>query len=507
VRRLALLAALASAVPAAALEYRSPWGLLSADGYLEGLAAFRIDRNTPGQRPEALWVSRLTADPHRRLRFYLETRMQAGGPPTHGDGFGVFNLSDTFQNRSPSLEVTQGWVDLSLPNADLRVGMQKFAWGRLDRFQPTDVLNPRRYTDPIRMDEPEAKLGVPALQGSLYPPEGRWVPPDTALTLVWIPVPLPVRFPLPQERWFPPSIRTLTPIDIPKDSITPGVPPTPIAVAQRFTVRNRTPPQQLDEGSVGVRLSSLAQGVDWALSYYDGAETTPNFTLDALTSCMGRTARSPCPNVTRLQTVEILRPTFTRIRQVGADAAFQLGGVATRVELAYGADRRFPRATSELLTRASLLRAFGGPQGAARAIGKLARGETVVTRLPDLVVSRDAVQWGVGVDYLWHGWMPLLQLNQEFILDNDLRLLVNDVDTRLTFVLRKAFLADTLSTELTVVQGLERSATVGIARATYAVTDDLRLRLGYLMIAGSRSTLIGQYHDNDEGFVELRYSY
>jgi hypothetical protein len=502
-----LLAALAGAVPASARDYRSPYGLLSADGYLEGIGAFRVDRATPGQNLEALWVSRLTADPHRRLRFYLETRMQAGGPPVHGDGFGVFNLSDTFQNQSPSLEFTQGWVDLSLPNADLRAGIQKFAWGRLDRFQPTDVLNPRRYTDPFRMDEPEAKLGIPALQGTLYPPAGRWIPSDTALSLVWIPVPFPVRFPLPQERWFPPEIRTLTPIVIPKNSIDANVPPIPITVAQRFTVRNRTPPQQLDEGSVGVRLSGLVRGVDWALSYYDGEETAPNFTLDALTSCVGRTARTPCPDITRIQAVEVLRPTFTRIRQVGADAAFQVGGVATRVEVAYGVDRRFPRATSELLTRASLLRAFGGQTGAAAALGRIAAGETVTTRLPGLVVSRDAVQWGIGADYLWHGWMPLVQLNQVFILNNDLNLLVNDVDTRLTFVLRKAFLADTLSTELTVAQGLERSSTVGIARATYAVTDNLRLRLGYLMIAGSRNTLFGQYHDNDEGFVELRYSY
>jgi hypothetical protein len=98
-------------------------------------------------------------------------------------------------------------------------------------------------------------------------------------------------------------------------------------------------------------------------------------------------------------------------------------------------------------------------------------------------------------------------VNQLFVLDNDVRLLVPDVDTRITFVLRKGFLDDTLTTEVSVVQGLDRSYTSAIFKVTYAITDNLRIRAGYLAIAGSRNSIIGQYHDNDQGFLQLRYSY
>jgi hypothetical protein len=74
-------------------------------------------------------------------------------------------------------------------------------------------------------------------------------------------------------------------------------------------------------------------------------------------------------------------------------------------------------------------------------------------------------------------------------------------------VVRKSFFAERLATEIAAVQGLARGYTMGTARFTYAVTDNLRVRLGYLLIAGSRRTLIGQYHDNDETFIQLRYSY
>lgn len=127
--------------------------------------------------------------------------------------------------------------------------------------------------------------------------------------------------------------------------------------------------------------------------------------------------------------------------------------------------------------------------------------------LEDLYVTRDAVQWGLGVDTIWHGFQPILQVNQLFVLDNNVRLLVPNVDTRITFVLRKGFLDDTLTTEVSVVQGLDRSYTSAIFKVAYAITDNLRIRAGYLAIAGSRNSIIGQYHDNDQGFLQLRYSY
>jgi hypothetical protein len=127
--------------------------------------------------------------------------------------------------------------------------------------------------------------------------------------------------------------------------------------------------------------------------------------------------------------------------------------------------------------------------------------------LGDLSVARDAVAGGIGADYRWRGWMPVVQLNQTVVLDNRTPLLLDDVDTSILASLQKAFLAETLKVQVSCVQGLVRSYTSLVPTLTYNVTDDLRVRIGYLLIAGTRNSVIGQFHDNDEGFVQIRYSY
>ena len=61
--------------------------------------------------------------------------------------------------------------------------------------------------------------------------------------------------------------------------------------------------------------------------------------------------------------------------------------------------------------------------------------------------------------------------------------------------------------EVACIQGLVRSYTALIPAVTYNVTDDLRVKIGFLMLAGTRRSPIGQYHDNDETFAQLRYSF
>ena len=126
--------------------------------------------------------------------------------------------------------------------------------------------------------------------------------------------------------------------------------------------------------------------------------------------------------------------------------------------------------------------------------------------LGELFLERDTVEWGAGVDYTYAGWTPVLQVNQTLIPANRARLLVNDVDTRLFAALRKTFLDERLATDLVAFQGCERSYTGAVARFTYTVSDNLRLRAGYLFVAGTRQSLIGAYQDNDELFVQLRFA-
>lgn len=499
--------------PSVALEFDGPLGRWTVGGYGEGYAIIRTDPDTQRQRPAGIFALNLTGDVHPSARFFLDTRLTFGGTPEKAEGFNIYNLRDTFQNYSPVAEIEEGYLDLYLGPVDVRIGKQKFAWGKLDTIQPTDIINPRRYNDPLIDDEQDAKIGIPALRVAYFVPSlaERFLT-DMRLTLVWTPIPISTRFPLQKERWFPPAT------DVADLSVfeRSAVLPNPIAVRSDLATVNRTPPRQLDEGGVGLRATGFSGAVDWSLYFYDGPETEPVF--DFTTSIVSPAARRairrgeqpslPAPGETIvLRSASDLLPRFDRLRLFGADIAFSIAGSTVRAEAAYGMDRRLPRTVQDLTSQENILRSVGSEARQLEIFRKLFRGERVSLDLGDLFEESDTVEWGVGIDYLYRGWTPLLQVNQTVVLDDVPELLLDGVDTQLLFILRKSFLAERLDTEIAVAQGVARGYTLGMARFTYDLTDHIRVRLGYLLIAGSRNTFIGEFHDNDEGFVQLRYSY
>lgn len=508
-RAIAGLAVCLFAATAPAFDLPGTRGRLSVGGFVETSGILRVDPGSPQQAPAGIVALKVTGEPHRRIRFFLDTRFVAGGTVKDGSHFGVVNLSDTFVRLSPSVEFEEGYVDFSHRDFDVRIGKQKFAWGRLDGYQPTNVINPRRATDPILTEEQDAEIGVPAVRADYFVHVPEWLSRESRFTLVWVPVPIPARFPLDDERWFPASASVPEVVFVTGRSIAAGVPDT--VVSTTFGVANRRPPQQLDEGSVALRLTGLTLDVDWGLVFYDGAETVPAFDLRTVAYAprvRRKLAEGMAPTIddlVRLKTTSTLLPRFGRIRLVGGDAASRIGGFTARVEAAYGQDRLLPVSTETILTPENLRRAINPSLG--RLVRDLLRGRATPIELGALSVERDVVTWGIGIDYNWEGWMPLVQVSQTLVLDNPTNLLINDVDTRLAGFVRRNFLSERLLGELMVAQGLERGFTIGRLRLTYALTDNLRVRAGYVLIAGSRTTLPGQFHDNDEGFLQVRYSY
>ena len=501
---------LASVVSARAISLDAgPLGRWSIGGWTEGYGVVPINMSTPRQLPESITSLQLTGDIDPKLRLFLDVRSIFGGPQMHTTGFGFVNLRDTFQNTSPQVEIEECYADFFLPSLDVRLGEQKFAWGKLDLFSPTDVVNPRRYTDPFIMSVEDQKIGIPALQASYYPPAlGSSWPQDMRATLIWVPLPVPPRFPLQDERWFAPAYKVPPTTLVPGSAFGPQAPD--LLITNTFTTTNKPPAWQLDQGAVGLRLSGLWQGADWDLYYYNGLETAPAFAFSTtlvapdpaqLIPCLTGAVPGPCP----LQANVALRPTNGRIQLGGADLAYEWHGFTIRTEGAFSTDRFLPRSASELLSVDNLVGAT--KDQIVQIAQELASGQQVPVNLGDLFVRRNMVQWGAAIDYHYLGWTPELQLNQTVILNNSADLLISNVDTRLFFVVRKPFFAERLQTEIGVLQGLERSYTSGGVRFTYSITDYLRARIGYLLIAGSRNTEIGQFSRNDEGYVQLRLSF
>jgi hypothetical protein len=503
---------LSAATPGLAVDLDTPAGAWTLGGYAEFYSVFRTDPDTQRQRPAGIFSLDVTGDLHPKLRFFASNRLLAGGFPEDARGFDLYNLTDTFQSLSPAWEIDELYADLSLGAVDLRLGKQKFAWGRLDTFQPTDVLNPQWYNDPFLTDEKDAKIAVPAVQATYYVPAlpEAW-PSDLSLGLVWIPAAVSTRFPIPAERWFPPAIDVAETITVAPLTLFPD---NPIVIENDLVTVNRRPPEGLDEGAVGLRLGGFYGKADWALYFYDGEETDPAFDFspvvywpEAQQAPPGEPPTLPAPgDPFVLASTSTLTPRFGRIRLFGADGAYEAAGFTIRGEAAYGVDRFLPRSVESLVSDQNLLDAIGSPEDQAELAAKLIAGESVPLDLGDLFVRSDTFEWGIGVDYLYEGWLPLVQVNQTVVLEDTPELLIAPVDTQLLLALRKSFFAERLDAEWVAVQSLSRGYTVGIARFSYGFTDRLRAELGYLLLAGSRRSLFGQFHDNDEGFLRIRCS-
>jgi len=449
------------------------------------------------------------------LRFDSTTVGTNGGPTMKSDRSGIYNLDDTFQDVSPALEFDEAYFDVSLPAVDLRLGKQKVAWGKLDRTQPNDLINPLTYTDPFLQDEGERKVGVPAAQASYYLPAADWVPEESRLTAVWVPQYVPYRFSLARcdvqgsqslcnvERWYPPAGVPPTEFNVPAGIVDLHGRPNPAFHAPLAfrTVNGSTPSWRLENNEIGLRYSGIVREADVALYYFHGFDTQPAFDLTA--EAFGKADSSNPIGVTDLRGVTTVTPGFRHIDSWGGDFAYALDRFTIRGEGAFVRGRPFTRDLRLLVTDPKQL-----VQPVLNALAMLAdprSGGQANVALPPSVVDRDAVDWGLGADYLYEGYLLLLQVNQTDVLHNNVELLIKDVETRLLANLRKNFLADTLETQLVALHAIESDYTLLRPRLRYRVTDHVGAEVGYLFIAGREHSVVGQYRRNDEGWVRVEY--
>src|SRR5438093_673111 len=494
---IAALSALLVAGAARAVEVPGTGGRVVAGGYLDGLAVAETEGG-PRQRPGALLDLHLDGRATPWLGAHLDPRPRIGGP-FEGGHPGVYNFDHEFQNRTPSLEASEAYADVHLRRADLRLGIQKLAWGKLDGVPPTDVVNPRDFHDPLVEDFEERKIGIPALAGTYYLPDlPRLDLAELRATLVYVPLAVPPRLALREERWFPASTVPPSAVVIPRAvaSNALGMPlPGDLVIPIKFGTLDHRPPRRLDAGGIAVRLGGTWRESDWDLYHYTGPETAPDADLRPEVRLV-----STEPTL-RLRAVSFLRQAHDVIHMTGADVSSVLGGFTVRTEVAYFDDRPYLRRSSDLVREAT------SPATVERIAPRvISRGRARVP-IGDLFPTLDAVEWGIGGDYLIHGFMPLLQLNQTAILDRAPRLLIHNPETRLSGTLRKKLLAERLELEVTGTYAIERQAWFVFPRASYLVRDDLRLRLGYHAIGGPRPSTLGQFRDNDEVTLQGRYTF
>ncbi len=445
------------------------------------------------------------------LRFDSTTVVANGGPTMLATSGGVYNWSDVFQELSPAVDFEEAYVDLLLPSVDLRLGKQRVAWGKLDRTQPNDLINPRSYLDPFLQEEGEQKLGVPAVQASYYPPATWRVPAESRVTFVWVPRYLPYRFPRAScdvvgdssqcsiERWFPPAVVPPTTFTVP---LSPGTSPPALSVPLSFRVHNASPPAwRIDNSEIALRYSALLRESEFAAYYFHGFDLSPAFLLQA--EALGDPDPSPGnpTGVANLRGATTVSPAFKQIDACGADIASAVGRFTMRAEGAFVRGRPFSPDLRRLVTDPALIVAQ-----IPDILGALAGGAgQVPVALPSSVVVRDAVEWGIGADWTYDGYVALLQLNQTDVLNNDTELLIKDTETRVIGSVRKHFLSDVLQVQLLGLYGISSDYTMLRPRVRYGFGNGVTAELGYLFIAGRSNSLVGQFKHNDEGWLRIEY--
>jgi hypothetical protein len=508
------LAGLALAVvlavrPGAAVTGPGTDGALDLNGYVDGLAVVDTGGG-PRERPQALGVLRADARALRWLRGRLELRGRLGGP-FEGGHPGVYNLVHTYQNRSPSLEVSEAYVDLELPRTDVRVGIQKLAWGRLDGLPPTDVVNPRDYHDPFVLDVEEQKIGVPALAAThrLPPPPGSGLG-ERRFSLLWLPIAVPPRLAEVDERWFPTGLDPGSAVVLPRRRVELAlerildddvIVPKDIRIPGTLHTVSRRPPLRLDAGGIGGRLSGTWRGMDLSVSHYSGPETGPDVDLEP-TIILESFDLPPTHIIElKLRSRSELRQAHDMTHMTGVDWATTFGPTTVRAEAAYFQDRHFLRNASDLFTPAAIRAQLADRAG---ALFDKHRARIV---LPPLFPGLDAVEWGLGIDYTIASIFALAQVTQILLLEDAPRLLIGDPETRFVALLRRPFLQERLEVELRGVYAAERGGWFAFPRASWLIRDDLRLRVGYLAIGGPRTSLFGQFGRNDEVVMQLRQSF
>jgi Protein of unknown function (DUF1302) len=207
-------------------------------------------------------------------------------------------------------------VEARWSHADLRTGFSRVVWGRLDEFQPTDVVNPQDLTRFFLEGRAEGRMPVAMVRG-------RWLPSDQfALEAIYVPVFRRGRFDQLDE------------------------PTSPFNVVPLAPFITREPRRSFGNAQGGLRASGTTGRVDWSVSAYRGFESLPLY--------------------------EGLAGRFPRFTMIGGDFETVRGPWGIRGEVAAFVDRTLAVQTQQALVQGHTLDAGVGvdrKSGAYRVSG------------------------------------------------------------------------------------------------------------------------------------------
>ncbi len=257
-----------------------------ASAQVRGHASVLVDvlpdpDHTPGRQPVV----------ETRLRVFAERRDEPGEHVRlvlsgYVDGLVGRHRDGAPAARDAIVRPADLYIELTWPKVELRFGASRIVWGRLDEFQPTDVVNPIDLSKFLLEGRTEARLSVGMARGRFF------LPGSTTLDVIAVPGFRPGRF----------------------DQLDEPSSPFNLGITDRRLVERREPAFGRDSLQGGVRLTSTARRVDWGATVYRGLRTFPTVTSKAFPPFL---------------------ETYPRFTMVGGDFESVRGAWGVRGEVAY----------------------------------------------------------------------------------------------------------------------------------------------------------------------------
>lgn len=367
------------------------------------------------------------------------------------------SYDEVYQSNTPYFEFKELYLSYSSQKVELRAGIQRFAWGRIDEYPSNDLLNPWDYSQFPRKGLEDRKIGVPSLSAALN--EGDWT-----FETVWLPVFVPYRLPMPDERWSGSSVA----------SALKHVPN-----AQVVAEEPDLPERSLENGTVGMRIKHLGT-VEWTLNLFHGFDPRPVFKTTALSlipTAGGNVVIDPG-----------YVPDFHRITTVGIDAAAVKGDFSLRAEASY-AFNRYLNIKHEF---------WGYPTNPGLGVYSLNPAEQ----------KHDTVDYGIGADYrLFEDGQLTMQAQQKLTLGNIESLYERKIETILWANLKASFMNQKIETNTSIAFNPEHDDRMTKANILYVFSDAWKAGTTYVAFTGPDQSYFGTYSRNDQIEAEIMYSW
>ena len=353
--------------------------------------------------------------------------------------------------RDAAADALEAWVEVSGAYGDLRAGMTRLAWGRLDEVPPTDVINPIDVSRYLLDGRSEARIAVPLVRGRLLPHD------RITLEGVLVPVFRHGRFDRLDEGTSPFNLFT----DLP--------PPVCVALAGVVCDRWHFERQEPASGDLqgGGRLSLTTGRADWSVSAWNG------FVPFGLLT-------GPWPAA--VPTFRLVHPRYT---MVGGDFETVVGEWAIRGEAAY-----FPKRPVQTENEAT---AFGGDAveagaGVDRRAGDFTLSATLLFRRSHGWIKRPS-------DGVFRGRLGFTDLYRETIHQS----------VSVVAGFSRTFNRDRVETRVFSLVNPDDRAAFLRGLVAWKPVDDVAVEAAIGWFIGEGDDVITRFGDRDFGYVRLKY--